>query len=276
VHTYGGEIENLLRAGQNEWLHIPVLQNANALITVSQFTARRLNDLLPAPPPIHLVRCGVNIDEFVPNIDTQSLRRQLGLQSDEKIMLQVGRMDLHKGHERALRIFPDLLKKIPELKYIIAGSGPQEGRLKMLAKELGVEERVIFCGRVPQKELPRYYNLADVCVAPSETIPSVGQTEGFGLVLLEAAACGKPSVAGAAGGMPEAIVDGETGFLIQSGDDQALRDAIAKLLEDPALARKMGAAGRQWAQQWTWERSRQALKTILARYGEKDIRAATG
>jgi phosphatidylinositol alpha-1,6-mannosyltransferase len=113
-------------------------------------------------------------------------------------------------------------------------------------------------------------------VAPSETIPSVGQTEGFGLVLLEAAACGKPSVAGAAGGMPEAIVDGETGFLIQSGDDQALRDAIAKLLEDPALARKMGAAGRQWAQQWTWERSRQALKTILARYGEKDIRAATG
>jgi len=136
---------------------------------------------------------------------------------------------------------------VPDAHYLVCGSGEELARLTALAEKLGVADAVSFGGRIPQGDLCRLYNLAELFVMPNRTL-SDGVTEGFGIVFLEAGACALPVVGGDHGGVPDAIRHGETGYLVNGNDVAGIADAVTGILTDPALARRMGTAGRAFAE----------------------------
>jgi phosphatidyl-myo-inositol dimannoside synthase len=157
-------------------------------------------------------------------------------------VLTVGRLVERKGHDTMLRALPRVIRQVPNVVYLIVGSGPYESRLRSLARELELEDNVVFCGHVPDDELVAYYHACDVFAMISRELP--GDTEGFGIVFMEAAACAKPTVGGRSGGVPDAIVDGETGFLVAPTAPEQVADAIVRIGRDRSLARRLGEMGR--------------------------------
>jgi phosphatidylinositol alpha-1,6-mannosyltransferase len=155
-------------------------------------------------------------------------------------LLTVTRLEAreHKGVDTAIRALPRILRSYPEAYYTIVGTGSDQERLQLLARELGVGDHVSFRGFVPDEELAGVYAACDVFVLPSKQ-------EGLGIVYLEAMAHAKPVVAARAGGVPEVVIDGQTGLLVEYGDIEALAGAILMLLDDAALRTRLGHAGRE-------------------------------
>ena len=166
----------------------------------------------------------------------QHIRQELGISPDEFLVGNVGRLALQKGQRHLIAAMPLLLERVPRAHAIIAGGGDLEDYLRELASEIGVAERIHVLG--PRKDVPALMHAIDVFVMPSIW-------EGFGLVLLEAMAAGRPIVASRVATIPEVVVDGETGLLVPAGDPLALASALADLAEQPARAARMGEAGRE-------------------------------
>ena len=166
----------------------------------------------------------------------QHIRQELGISPDEFLVGNVGRLALQKGQRHLIAAMPLLLERVPRARAIIAGGGDLEDYLRELASEIGVAECVHVLG--PRKDVPALMHAIDVFVMPSIW-------EGFGLVLLEAMAAGRPIVASRVATIPEVVVDGETGLLVPAGDPLALASALADLAEQPARAARMGEAGRE-------------------------------
>ena len=175
-------------------------------------------------------------------------------------ILFVGGLSKVKGIDTLLNAVPIIRKKILNLCLYIAGSGPEENKLKELVKELNIEENVNFLGYVSEIKKYSYYKSTDVCVFPSIYEP-------FGIVLLEAMACGKPVVASNVGGIPFVVEEGKTGLLFESGNVKDLADKIMTILKNEELREKMGEAGRERAKEFTWdkiaERTVEMYKEIL-------------
>jgi glycosyltransferase involved in cell wall biosynthesis len=165
----------------------------------------------------------------------KQIRQELGLGPEDFIVGNVGRLALQKGQRHLVAAMPFLLERVPRAHAVIAGGGDLEAYLRDLALEVGVAERVHVLG--PRKDVPALMHAMDVFAMPSIW-------EGFGLVLLEAMAAGRPVVASRVATIPEVVVDGQTGLLVPAGDPLALAEAIARLAADPALARQLGEAGR--------------------------------
>jgi glycosyltransferase involved in cell wall biosynthesis len=166
----------------------------------------------------------------------QHIRQELGIGPDAFLVGNVGRLALQKGQRHLIAAMPLLLERVPRARAIIAGGGDLEDYLRVLASDMGVAERVHVLG--PRKDVPALMHAVDVFVMPSIW-------EGFGLVLLEAMAAGRPIVASRVATIPEVVADGETGLLVPAGDPLALADALAQLAEDPDRAARMGEAGRE-------------------------------
>jgi glycosyltransferase involved in cell wall biosynthesis len=166
----------------------------------------------------------------------QHIRRELGIGPDEFLVGNVGRLALQKGQRHLIAAMPLLLERVPRAHAIIAGGGDLEDYLRDLASDMGVAERVHVLG--PRKDVPALMHAIDVFVMPSIW-------EGFGLVLLEAMAAGRPIVASRVATIPEVVVDGETGLLVPVGDPLALATALAELAEQPERAARLGEAGRE-------------------------------
>jgi glycosyltransferase involved in cell wall biosynthesis len=166
----------------------------------------------------------------------QRIRAELGVGADDFLVGNVGRLALQKGQRHLIGAMPLLLQRVPRAHAVIAGGGDLEDYLCDLAEEAGVAERVHVLG--PRKDVPALMHAIDVFAMPSIW-------EGFGLVLLEAMAAGRPIVASRVATIPEVVVDGETGLLVPAGDPQALSDALADLADQPALAQQFGEAGRE-------------------------------
>src|SRR5262249_29460128 len=147
---------------------------------------------------------------------------------------------------------------------LLVGSGPYLGKLRLIAKDLGVSESVVFTGEVAGEDLPAYYDAADVFAMPCRTRRAGRDVEGLGIVFLEAAASGLPVIAGNSGGAPDAVRDGETGFVVPGREPQIVADRLTRLLNDPELAKQMGAKGRAWMQSsWQWAAVGQELRKLL-------------
>lgn len=138
---------------------------------------------------------------------------------------------------------PEIVRRVPDAIYVVGGTGPEERKLRREAARLAAP--VVFAGRVPDAEAPALYATADVFALPVVDRWFGLEIEGLGVVLLEAAACGTPCVTGRSGGTPEAVIDGETGYVLDATDREQLVDATVALLSDASLAARMGAAGRQ-------------------------------
>ncbi len=187
---------------------------------------------------IKVVHPAVDTEVFRPPGDRSAVRRHLGINGC-KALLTVAHLVSRKGHAQVIRSLPVVKLACPEVVYLVVGRGPYKGQLRALAEELGVSDAVRFCGYVPAHELPLYYGAADIHVMPSTCD---GDVEGFGISFIEAAVCGTPSIGSRSGGIPDAIVDGETGFLVEPGDIDGLAERIVALLSNEKLLDQMSLA----------------------------------
>lgn len=175
-----------------------------------------------------------------PAAPKENYREKNGL-GGKKIILSLGRLVKRKGQEKIIRFLPKILEAVPEAVFIIAGDGPERGELEALAKFFRVSDKVLFLGKVKEDELSDVYAACDIFAAPS--LPSKDDWEGFGIVCLEAAYFGKPVVATNVGGLPEAVENGVTGYVVQN--DEELLEKIIALLKDEELRNRLGEAGKE-------------------------------
>lgn len=227
-----------------------VLGGADAIIANSRATAERAERLLvrlgvdPAGR-VRVVHPGTDPERFRPDAEAgAAARRRLGLDG-RRVLLSVTRLMPRKGIDTTLEAIARLAAERPDLVYVVAGDGPDRPRLEALASRLRVAERVRFLGAVSDAELPALYAASDIFVLPVRVVPEDDEIEGFGIVFCEAAAAGVAVVAGASGGVADAVRDGETGLLVAPGDAAALAGALGRLLDDDARRSALGAAGRR-------------------------------
>ncbi|MEZ4381271.1 MAG: glycosyltransferase family 4 protein [Nannocystaceae bacterium] len=217
-----------------------VLREADALFPVSRFTADLISRVGGERDRVFVVGNGTDPQRFTPG-DGASFRRAYDLEG-LPILLTVGRLVARKGIDDVLRALPRLLERHPDLVYVIVGDGPDRGRLEGVVAEHGLRGAVRFLGRLDDDAVVEAFRACDVFVTASRR--QGADVEGFGIVFLEANACERPVVGTRSGGIPDAIIDGETGLLVPEGDPAALADALVRLFDDPALRRALGRAGR--------------------------------
>lgn len=219
------------------------------------------------PARLTTVPCGYDPDEFGPG-DRRRARAALGLAGDEFVVLQLGRLVPRKGIDNAIRAFALLVltHRVNARLLVVGGEAdtpcetatPEIRRLRLIAEELGIADRVTFTGRRRRNELRSYYNAADAFV----TTPWY---EPFGITPLESMACGTPVIGAAVGGIKHSVLDRVTGFLVAPDAPDALAGKLALLAANPALARAMGRAGIHRARSlFTWERVSQQLAQVYA------------
>lgn len=229
-----------------------VYRHADLVIANSDFTGQELLKLGVRPERLGLVNPGVDIARFRKGLPFADLRQSVLLRPDQSLVLSVGRLSRRKGFDQVIRTLPLLAGRGIDAQYAIIGIGEDRDHLSALAEACGVRNRVHLLGHVPVDDLPRWYNGADVFAMPNREID--GDTEGFGMVFIEAAACGKPSVAGLAGGTGAAVIDGVTGLRVDGASVDAVGDALARILSDRELAGRLGEQGwRRATAEFSWE-----------------------
>jgi phosphatidylinositol alpha-1,6-mannosyltransferase len=224
----------------------------DVLTYISEYTRSRLEPALGGRTELAQLSPGVDVDRFTPAADGAAVRREHGL-GDAPVVVCVSRLVARKGQDVLVAGWPRVLARHPGARLLLVGGGPAEGSLRAAVSRLGLESSVVLTGPVAFDRLPEYYAAGDVFAMPCRTRRAGLDVEGLGMVFLEAAACGRPVVAGTSGGAPEAVRDGITGHVVDPRSPDAVASAIAGLLDDPARARAMGAAGRAWVEErWSW------------------------
>jgi phosphatidylinositol alpha-1,6-mannosyltransferase len=205
---------------------------------------------------------GVDVTFFRPASGGAAVRQKLGL-GRRPVVACVSRMVPRKGQDTLIRAWPRVRAEVSGATLLLVGDGPYAPSLRRLARRLGVSEDVRFAGPVPWAELPGYYDAADVFAMPCRTRRGGLDVEGLGIVYLEASATGLPVIGGDSGGAPDAIIDGETGYVARGVPEVAERSC--ELLADPAKARAMGEKGMAWVQrEWREEIPAARLAAVLA------------
>jgi phosphatidylinositol alpha-1,6-mannosyltransferase len=220
------------------------LADADLVLPVSHYTAEKLRNLLTKQhldlPVIVALRPRVDLDRFHPGVSTVRVRQQLDLSDETLVVLSFGRLVPRKGNHRLIEAMREVRRRVPKAILVIAGTGPEENKLRRMAAD---DEGVVFAGRVPDELAPGLYATADVFALPVADRWFGLEVEGLGVVLLEAGAAATPCVTGRSGGTPEAVIDGETGFVIDARRRGQLEDKITWLLQHPVDANRMGVWG---------------------------------
>lgn len=252
IYSHGEELttwRQVLKRRVMVWTY----RHADRIIANSEFTRDELVKVGVSPEKINTLYPGVDVQRFRPGLPCDDLLASIGMVAGEKLIVSVGRLSRRKGFDEVIRSLPYLLQRGLPVRYALIGIGEDWDYLKMLTRKLGLSERVHFIGHVGPDELPRWYNAADVVAMPNREID--GDTEGFGMVFLEAAACAKPSVAGLAGGTGAAVIDQVTGLRVDGASPKAIVDALERLLADPLFARELGKRGHMRAvKEFSWQK----------------------
>jgi phosphatidylinositol alpha-1,6-mannosyltransferase len=263
VFVYGEELTKTKSWGWRRRVIEKVCLNATKTVAISQFTVTQLTEFGVNRKQIVLVPPGDDVDCFNSGIDIGDFRARLA-PSDTKILLTVGRLTKRKGHAQVITVLPQVLKAAPNLRYVVAGPDWGEGEnLRNLVKRIGLEKQVVFLGHISDEDIPKLYCACDVFIMANYELGHNHDTEGFGMVFLEANACGKPVIGGCAGGVPDAVVHGETGVLVDSADLEALSQVIIKLLTDEPYAKNLGIKGRdRVVKSFSWEKSASTVREV--------------
>ena len=255
-----GHLVGATHGHETGWVALPgsrqVLQRIagglDVLTYISEYTRGRLAPALGGRTRLAQLSPGVDVDVFTPDADGAVVRRRYGL-GDAPVVVCVSRLVARKGQDVLVAGWPQVLARHPSARLLLVGSGPAEGSLRREISARGLQDSVVLTGGVPSDELPTHYAAGDVFAMPCRTRRGGLDVEGLGMVFLEAAACGRPVVAGTSGGAPEAVQDGVTGHVVDPRAPDVVADTIVGLLDDPARARAMGAAGRAWVERrWSW------------------------
>ncbi len=246
VHTHGFEVA---------WARIPALlqmlrrigKSASLVTTVSEYTGRFIRRALEGRAPVELLRTGVDLDRFHPTVDGGEVRKRHRL-GGAPVVAHVSRLVARKGQDQLIRALPLVRRDVHDATALIVGGGPDERRLRRLTVTEGVSGAVVFAGEVAEADLAAHYAAGDVFARPCRSRWADLEVEGLGLVYLEAQACARPAIAGDSGGAPEAVVPGETGFVVGGRDHRRLATHLIELLGDPPRARSMGEAGRRFVE----------------------------
>ena len=231
---------------------------------LGEYTRVRLARALSPAAAGRMVRLapGVDVTFFRPGAGGAAVRERLGLTS-RPVVACVSRMVPRKGQDTLIKAWPAVRAQVSGAVLLLVGDGPYAPALKRLAHRLSVSDDVVFTGPVPWPELPSYYDAANVFAMPCRTRRAGLDVEGLGIVYLEASATGLPVIGGDSGGAPDAILDGESGYVVNDVPGAATR--IIELLHDPARAKAMGDKGLAWVdREWREELPAARLATILA------------
>ena len=235
-----------------------ILGNASGIVATSKWVADLSAEVMTEvgvtnPPRIAALDLGTDPVHFNPSRDTGALRRRWNV-GDAPLLITVARLVPHKGQDMGIRALASLSRDFPQLRYIMVGEGHDEQRLRGLARELGVADKVAFVGPMRDDELPEAYATSTVYLGASRVDKEIN-VEGFGISFLEAGASGIPSVAGDSGGVRSAVRDGETGIVVPPTDADAIADAIRALLVNPERRQQMGRAARRAVEtRYNWDR----------------------
>jgi D-inositol-3-phosphate glycosyltransferase len=261
-------------ADQRVAVELEVVRSANRLIAPTNQEVEDLALLYGADRTcVSVVPPGVDTEVFSA-VDPTWLRRDLEIGDGEKVILFTGRLERLKGVEILIHALVAILdsRTARDVRLLVLGAdstngileagvhGGERARLEALAVEVGVDDRVDFLGPVNHEDLPSYYSLADVCAVPS-------YSESFGLVAVEAEACGTPVVASRIGGLRQLVLDGITGYTVAGHEPMAWADALRRVIDDPTARSVMGPAARRLARAYSWESSADQL---LAAYGQTE------
>ena len=261
-YVHGEELSVVQKSRELTWMTRRVLGGARLVVANSQNTARLLREQWPvADKRLAVLHPGVDAQRFVPAERDGERRQKLGW-SGRQVVLTVGRLQIRKGHDMLIRALPAIARRVPHVLYAIVGDGAERPRLEKLASELGVRELVRFHGEPADDELIDCYQQCDLFALPNREVN--GDFEGFGMVLVEAQACGKAVIAGASGGTSETMQVGRTGLLVPCEGPEKLAEAVSELLVDEPRREAMGLSARQWALgQFDWASLAQQAATIL-------------
>ena len=223
--AHGIEARTPSDKGLANWL----VPSVDAFVSVSEYTKKRLVRWSGVDPEKGTVvpNC-IDRSRFGPGERPAYLEKRHGLE-ERTVIMTLGRLPVQekrKGHDEVLEVLPDLVTEVPDLVYLVCGDGPDRSRLEKKARALGVEDRVVFAGYVPEEEKVDHYRVADAFVMP-------GRTEGFGIVYLEALACGVPVVASEADASQEAVRGGELGTVVDPEDLDSVKSGILSALNEP-------------------------------------------
>lgn len=271
---FGTEIPWVLESKQVKHRLIKSLfETPQHIFAISEFTKSCLLECRPKIPPenVTVTLLGVHPTLFDAPHDGPDIREIYSIPDEHKIILTVSRLDERKGHKTVLRALPKLPVEVRQkVTYLIVGSGVSdsyEAELRQLADESGI--RVIFAGKVSDECLKSHYSGSTVFCMPGELHSNT--IEGFGLVYLEAAAHGVPSIASRIGGVPEAVLHEKTGLIIESKDELGLAQALTRLLTDESYCRVLGEAAREYAKTFTWRRCAEQTYGPVNNYENFDI-----
>ncbi|MER5784644.1 glycosyltransferase family 4 protein [Streptomyces mobaraensis] len=240
-------------------------EGTDTITYLGEYTRSRIASALTREAASRMVQLPPGVDEktFHPDSGGAAVRARLGL-TDRPVVVCVSRLVPRKGQDTLIRALPAVLARVPDTVLLIVGGGPYAADLRKLAEETGVAASVRFTGPVEWDELPAHYGAGDVFAMPCRTRRGGLDVEGLGIVYLEASATGLPVVAGDSGGAPDAVLEGETGFVVRGESAAETADRVTTLLLDPELRARMGARGRAWVEErWRWDLLAERLQELL-------------
>jgi phosphatidylinositol alpha-1,6-mannosyltransferase len=260
--AHGFEYWLSIAPGAHGLLRFATSRASRVPVMCSAFIGRVVRTAVPDDVPVSVMYPGADTEAFHPDLPFEDLRELHGL-TDRPVVVCVSRLVARKGQDTLIRAMPEIRRRAPDAALLIVGDGPGRARLESLASTEPAGS-VVFTGQVSERDLPRYYRAGDVFAMPCRTRRAGLEVEGWGNVFIEAAACARPVVVGDSGGARESLLDGTTGLLVDGRSVDAVADAVASLLGDPALAEAMGRAGRARVERhFTWDRAAGQLAAWL-------------
>jgi phosphatidylinositol alpha-1,6-mannosyltransferase len=238
------------------------------LTYISEYTHKKIAKALSPDAASRMRRIvpGVDVTEFSPANSTSGnqLRAELGW-TDRPVIVCVSRLMARKGQDELIRALSEVHQTSPMASLIIVGEGPYRKDLEGLIKKFGLEEFVHLTGKVSQGDLSKWYAAGDIFAMPCRTRMGGWDVEGLGIVFLEGSATGLPVIVGDSGGAIDAVLDGETGYLVDGTNTKEIAQRISQLILNPDVAKRMGEAGRNWVtQEWTWDQNFKKLDGLLS------------
>ena len=234
-------------------------RNADACVAISDYTHELVEAAGAPAEKIHLIHPGVD----------QPVRSDASSRDERRTVLTISRMqERYKGHDTMVRAMPLVRRQVPDARWVVIGDGPLRPAITELARCTGLaDDAIAFLGSVSNKTRDWWLDRAHVFAMPSRLPPAGFHGEGFGIVYLEANSHGSPVLAGAVGGALDAVVDGETGLLVDPEDHIAVADALVDLLQHPTRSQEMGRAGALRATNFSWAVAGERLAALVASTG---------
>lgn len=262
--THGHEVWWAALPGSRQALRT-IGERTDVLTYLGEYTRSHIGRALTSSARARMVRLtpGVDSTVFTPCAGGGRVRERHGLGASPVIVC-VSRLVTRKGQDTLVRALPTIRAAVPDTRLLLVGGGPALGRLQRLVARLGLREAVVLAGRRPWEQTPAYYAAGDVFAMPTRTRLAGLEPEALGICYLEAAACGLAVVAGDSGGAPDAVLDGQTGFVVDGRSVPEVAARLIAVLRDQDSARAMGRRGREWVGlEWGWQRQADTLSGLL-------------